>query len=125
MGLFEGFDPTATGGITTVSPNNYYNKISDQDVILDREFDVTFDRARGGNTNEGNSPGSLTIKMGFGTDGRDDGVPSHYQIDWFNNSQLYESITRNEVNARPPLREEPDIMPLGYSMLTLKTTNRI
>ncbi|MFT5905762.1 MAG: type II secretory pathway pseudopilin PulG [Cryomorphaceae bacterium] len=129
-GLFEGFDPLATGGITTASPNNYYNRISDQDVIWDYEFDVTFDRARGGNsdarnTNEGNSPGSLTIKMGFATDGKDDGVPSHYQIDWFNNDQLYESITRDEVGARPPLREEPDIMPLGYSMLALKTTNRI
>jgi len=128
-GLFEGFNPNATGGLTDGGPK-WWKRVSDNGVFNERDFEVTFDRAKGENNNtrntqEGNAPGSLTVKMGFGGDPADDGVPSHYQIDWFQNSQLYQSITRDEFGGLMPLIETEDPLPVGYSLLTLKTTNRV
>ncbi len=129
FGLFEGFDPGATGGLTD-GGDNWWKRISDNGILRNLSFEISFDRSkqadqRPANCSEGNSPGSLTFKLGRGSDWKDDGIPSHYQIDWFQNSQLYQSITRDELGGLIPLIESEDPLPVGYSLLTLKTVNRL
>lgn len=134
FGLFEGFEPNSNlGGMTEGSALPYRRADRDTAGVLDnRNMEVQFYRPEdfGGNfvfnCFEGNAPGSLTLRMGpAGGDWRDGAIPQHHQIDWFQNSQRFQSITKDELGGLIPLIESPDLLPVGYSMLTLKTVNRI
>ncbi len=133
IGFREGFDPALLGGVpgqSYIMPTSALGTAS-----LDVKFSKIIRQSGNGwwnpelrNGREGNTPGSPSLRMGLaaGTtvDPRDDGTPAHYQIDWFQPSQRYQSIL-GSVSNRVRLVETPDPLPIAYSVLTLKTTQSL
>lgn len=124
--LKEGFDPSGVGGVT--DGGAYYWKRIPSDgngEIDDLKFDIKFYGNQAKNADQGNTPGSLTLKTGKNGDWKDDGNPPHYQIDFFQVANQEQSIVKDELGSLQPLIEVDEPLPVAYSMLTLKSLNRL
>ena len=127
--LVPGYVPGALGSLGRIRDDGrqWGERVSKNGSIAGFEIEVQLNIARdAANTREGNTPGSLTIRGGpeF-SDFKDDGLPPHYQIDWFQESEHFQSVSRDENGSRNPLIETSDILPIAYTVMTLKTTNLI
>lgn len=127
--LVPGYVPDGLGSLGRIRDDDrqWEGRVSKNGSIDGFEIEVQLDIAMGiDNTREGNTPSSLSLKGGPGyNDSRDDGLPPHYQIDWFQESEYFQSVSKDESGNRTPLIETSDPLPIGYTVLTLKTTNSI
>ncbi|HKK17036.1 MAG TPA: hypothetical protein VJ952_00025, partial [Opitutales bacterium] len=122
----EGFDPSNPGGISDKEALKWKSVADSRGLDGDpAEMVIQFNWASLDNKDarnglNGNTPGSLTVKMGSGSSGVG-GIPPHYQIDWFQVSQQEQPIT----DKIPVLETFGEMLPIAYSALTLKGTSRI
>jgi len=124
--LIEGFDPTDPGGLADRA-GLWWQRIpgAEGGVLTPFDLAMEFGPPRENNAINGNTPGSLTLKMvaagnAPGVKWGVGGIPPHYQIDWFQASQQRQPITN-----KFPMIETSEVLPVAYSLFTLKGTSQI